>query len=153
MRVGIPRQRVACYARLDNKSIRMPGTESESSQFKIFRVSGRCQSAAASNSISRSRLSRYESWGLRQKIFLEKEDYETFVKTIGEIHERWGVEFLAYCLMGNHYHICLRTPEGNLSRVMRHLDGLYTQRFNRIDRCDSKEQRARLSACAYSWWE
>jgi len=69
--------------------------------------------------------------GSRQKIFLEKEDYEAFFKSICEIHERWGVELFAYCLMGNHYHICLRTPEGNLSRVMRHLDGLYTQAFNR----------------------
>ena len=84
--------------------------------------------------------------GSRQKIFLEKEDYETFVKTIREIHERWGVELFAYCLMGNHYHICLLTPEGNLSRVMRHLDGLYTQRFNRIHRRDGALLRGRYKA-------
>ena len=84
--------------------------------------------------------------GSRQKIFIEKQDYEAFLKTIGEIHERWGVELFAYCLMGNHYHICLRTPEGNLSRVMRHLDGLYTQRFNRIHRRDGALLRGRYRA-------
>jgi hypothetical protein len=36
--------------------------------------------------------------------------------------------------MGNHYHLCLRTPEGNLHRVMQHLAGLYMQRFNRLHR-------------------
>ncbi|NOZ52837.1 MAG: transposase, partial [Gammaproteobacteria bacterium] len=37
----------------------------------------------------------------------------------------------AYCLMDNHYHLLLHTPMGNLSRVMRHINGAYTQRFNR----------------------
>ncbi|MFZ1745616.1 MAG: hypothetical protein WAU17_06830, partial [Nitrospirales bacterium] len=32
----------------------------------------------------------------------------------------WGVEVLAYCLLPNHYHLCVRTPAGNLGRVMRH---------------------------------
>jgi REP element-mobilizing transposase RayT len=36
----------------------------------------------------------------------------------------------------NHYHLCLRTPKGNLSRVMRHIDGLYTQRLTRYHKGD-----------------
>jgi len=84
--------------------------------------------------------------GSRQKVFLEKQDFEAFLKTVGEIHDRWGVEIFAYCVMGNHYHVCLRTPEGNLSRVMRHLDGLYTQRFNRIHRRDGALFRGRYKA-------
>ena len=56
------------------------------------------------------------------------------------------MELFAYCLMGNHYHACLRTPEGNLSRVMRHLDGVYTQRFNRRHRRDSTLFRGRYKA-------
>ena len=84
--------------------------------------------------------------GSRQKIFLDKPDYEAFVNTVGEIHDRWRVELFAYCLMGNHYHVCLRTPEGNLSRVMRHLDGLYTQRFNRMHRRDGALFRGRYKA-------
>jgi putative transposase len=48
--------------------------------------------------------------------------------------------------MGNHYHLCLRTPKGNLSRVMRHVDGLYTQRFNRRHRRDGTLFRGRYKA-------
>jgi len=84
--------------------------------------------------------------GARQKIFVDEQDYQGFVKTVGEIHDRWGVEIFAYCLMGNHYHLCLRTPEGNLSRVMRHVDGLYTQRFNRKHRRDGALFRGRYKA-------
>jgi putative transposase len=84
--------------------------------------------------------------GSRQKILLEEQDHEAFLNTIGEIHDRWGVEVFAYCLMENHYHLCLRTPEGNLSRVMRHLDGLYTQRFNRLHRRDGALFRGRYRA-------
>lgn len=84
--------------------------------------------------------------GARQKTFLYKEDYESFLNTLSETHELWGIEVLAYCLMNNHYHLCLRTPEGNLSRVMRHLDGLYTQRFNRAHRRDGALFRGRYKA-------
>ncbi|MFT3733508.1 MAG: transposase [Rhodocyclaceae bacterium] len=38
----------------------------------------------------------------------------------------------AYCLMSNHYHLLIETPEGNLSAGMRQLNGVYTQRFNRV---------------------
>ena len=60
----------------------------------------------------------------RQATFLAEQDYETFLKTLAEAHVLWGVEVFAYCLMSNHYHVCLRTPKGNLSRVMRHVDGV-----------------------------
>jgi len=38
---------------------------------------------------------------------------------------------LAYCLMGNHYHFVLHTRQANLSLLMRHVNGVYTQSFNR----------------------
>jgi len=43
---------------------------------------------------------------------------------------RYGARILAYCLMTNHYHLLLETPEGNLSQVMRHINGAYTNYFN-----------------------
>ena len=49
---------------------------------------------------------------------------------------RYRVLCHAYCLMGNHYHLLLQTLEASLSIVMRHLNGVYTQRFNRRhERC------------------
>lgn len=67
----------------------------------------------------------------RQRVFRGVSDYQRFLDTLAEVHTRWGVEVFAYCLVGTHYDLCLRTPEGNLARIMRHVDGLYTQRFNR----------------------
>ena len=72
----------------------------------------------------------------RQTTFVDKEDYQAFLNTVAEAHRLWGIEVFSYCLMKNHYHLCLRTPKGNLSRVMRHIDGLYTQRFNRSHKRD-----------------
>ncbi|MEE8124282.1 MAG: transposase [Nitrospirales bacterium] len=82
----------------------------------------------------------------RQATFRSPTDYETFLQVLHETHTLWGGEVLAYCLMGHHYHLCLRTPEGNLGRVMRHLNGVYTQRFNRVHRRDGPLFRGRYKA-------
>ena len=44
-------------------------------------------------------------------------------------HFNWAIH--AHCLMGNQYHLLIKTPDGNLSKGMRQLNGVYTQRFNR----------------------
>lgn len=82
----------------------------------------------------------------RRDIFKEASDYEYFLKLCQKSWERWGLEVFAYCLMPNHYHLCLRTPEGNLSRIMRHIDGLYTQNFNRRYGRDGPLFRGRYKA-------
>ena len=56
----------------------------------------------------------------RQNIFHGSAYYELFLSTLAEAHQRFGVEILCYCLMGNHYHLLLKTPDANLGRVMRH---------------------------------
>ncbi len=48
--------------------------------------------------------------------------------------------------MGNHYHLLIRTPEANLQRVMRHVNGLYTQYFNRTEGKDGALFRGRYKA-------
>jgi len=45
--------------------------------------------------------------------------------------QRFDVEIYAYCLMGNHYHFVLQTRQRNLSRLMRHVNGVYSQAYNR----------------------
>jgi len=66
-----------------------------------------------------------------EKIFLDKNDYKTFIDLLIEACELWNVYISAYSLMPNHYHLLINTPEGNQSRFMRHINGVYTQRFNK----------------------
>src|SRR6266540_3724406 len=82
----------------------------------------------------------------RQPTFTDEGDYQAFLDTLAEAHRLWGIEVFAYSLIGTHYHLCLRTPKGNLSRVMRHVDGIYTQRFNRRHRRDGTLFRGRYKA-------
>ena len=61
----------------------------------------------------------------RQQVFHDVKYYEYFLSCLEQAHKRFGVETHAYCLMGNHYHLLVRTPRGNLSRAMRHINGVY----------------------------
>lgn len=67
----------------------------------------------------------------RRKIYQNKADYALFLKILSETHRQFKIIIHAYCLMNNHYHLFIETPEGNLSRAMRHLNGVYTQKFNK----------------------
>jgi putative transposase len=64
-------------------------------------------------------------------IFREKDDYYFFVDLLKEIGEVWKARIAAYCMMTNHYHLLVQTPDANLSRCMRHINGVYTQYYNR----------------------
>jgi len=67
-----------------------------------------------------------------------------------EITEIWNANIAAYCLMSNHYHVLLQTPDGNISRCMRHLNGLYTQQYNRIHGFDGQLFRGRYKSILVS---
>lgn len=82
----------------------------------------------------------------RQKIFLNDHDRQGFLDLLGETSQMWGLQVYAYCLMDNHYHLLVETADAALSRVMRHLDGIYTQRFNRAQRRDGPLFRGRYRA-------
>ena len=64
-------------------------------------------------------------------VFIDDRDRETFLTCLSEVVVRLGWLCHAYCLMDNHYHLLIETPDGNLSQGMRQLNGVYTQRFNR----------------------
>lgn len=66
----------------------------------------------------------------RQEICLDDRDRRIFLNTLGEVIKQFNWICHAYCLMDNHYHLLIETPDGNLSRGMRHLNGVYTQKFN-----------------------
>jgi len=81
-----------------------------------------------------------------ESIFLDKHDYLMFVDLLIEISGMWNVNVAAYCLMTNHYHILLQTPDGNISRCMRHLNSVYTQRYNRKHGFDGQLFRGRFKS-------
>lgn len=67
----------------------------------------------------------------QQPIFVDDADRELFLATLARAMERMDATVLAYCLMGNHYHLVLCTRRGNLSALMRQINGVYTQAVNR----------------------
>ena len=72
------------------------------------------------------------SRGDRQEdIYLNDTDRATFIDILGHVCERFNWCIHSYCLMSNHYHLLVETPEANLSQGMRQLNGVFTQRFNR----------------------
>jgi len=58
----------------------------------------------------------------------------------------WNIRISAYCLMPNHYHMLIQTPDSNLSRCMRHINGVYTQRYNWVHDCDGQLFRGRFKS-------
>lgn len=81
-----------------------------------------------------------------ESIFSDRQDREIFVALLREAADLWDVRLSAYCMMGNHYHLLVQTPQGNLSRFMRHVNGVYTQRYNRLHRYDGQLFRGRFKA-------
>jgi len=82
----------------------------------------------------------------RRPVFVSDDDRESFLELLGELEERFGVEIHAYSLAGNQYHLLVHTPNGGLGRGMRHLDGVYTQRYNRRQHSDGPLFRGRYKA-------
>jgi len=67
----------------------------------------------------------------REDIYVDDEDRVAWLKILGASCYRYNWRCHAYCLMDNHYHIVIETAEANLSKGMRHLNGVYTQAYNR----------------------
>ncbi len=66
----------------------------------------------------------------KRELFTNNNDREKFFSYCETASERYGAVIHACCLMSNHYHLLLETPLGNLSQIMRHLNGAYTAYFN-----------------------
>jgi len=65
-----------------------------------------------------------------QGVFQDDRDRQSFLEALGEACEKTGWRIHAYVLMGNHYHLLVETPEGNLVEGMKWVQGAYTQRYN-----------------------
>ncbi len=79
-------------------------------------------------------------------VFSDKTDFKTFLGVLQESSELFGCRVAAFCLMSNHYNLLLQTPLGNISRVMRHVNGVYTQRYNRRQKVDGPLFRGRYKS-------
>jgi len=67
----------------------------------------------------------------REAIFRDDADRESFLETLGQACEKTGWRAHAWCLMGNHFHLVVETPQGNLVAGMKWLLGTFASRFNR----------------------
>src|SRR6267143_5095116 len=67
----------------------------------------------------------------REDIFIDDEDRRKFLTTLEEACQKTGWQVHAYCLMRNHFHLVVETPQANLVTGMKCLLGVYTSRFNR----------------------
>ena len=67
----------------------------------------------------------------RRTIYPKTEDRRRFLVIFEKVTKTFNVRCHSYCLMGNHYHLLLETPDGNISKAIRQLNGVYAQWFNR----------------------
>jgi putative transposase len=67
----------------------------------------------------------------REPIFDDVTDRHAWLELFEQSLERFAATAFAYCLMGNHYHFVVQTHQPNLSRLMRQLNGVHTQYYNR----------------------
>jgi putative transposase len=79
-------------------------------------------------------------------LFVEEADYQQFIDLLQETADLFNVNVTAYCLIPNHYHLMVQTPDANLSRCMRHLNGVYTQKYNMAHGCDGTLFRGRYKS-------
>jgi putative transposase len=66
----------------------------------------------------------------KKDIFKSRRDREQFLSYLESSVTRYGAVIHAYCLMTNHYHLLVETPNGNLPEIMRHINGAYTNYYN-----------------------
>lgn len=67
----------------------------------------------------------------RRPVFKTEEHRDLFLEVVQQTAETYGVEVHAYCVVPDQYHLLIRTPRANLSRTMRQLNGVFTQRSNK----------------------
>jgi putative transposase len=67
----------------------------------------------------------------KQQIFLDERDHHIFLDVVAQTLSRFQWRCLTYCLMPNHYHLVVTTPNADISHGMRQINAVYAQTFNR----------------------
>lgn len=79
----------------------------------------------------------------RRLVFHDDRDRIAFVSLLAEIDERFGVEVHAYCIMGNHFHLVVRSGRGEVPAAMQWVSGIFTRSTNRRRGTDGPVFRGR----------
>ena len=82
----------------------------------------------------------------KETVFINDSDYRLFLKVLEQSCMLYGIEVHAYSLLSNHYHLLVHTPLGNLSKAIRHIDGVYTQKYNKRHNIDGGIFRGRYKS-------
>lgn len=84
-----------------------------------------------------------------QKLFPGDQYFQVFLSGVFEAAARLNVEVHCWSLLKNEYHLLVKTPEGNLSRFMRQVDGLYTQNYQRLKKSKGSVFRSRYKSVLF----
>lgn len=84
--------------------------------------------------------------GANRWVFLCDEHRRAFLESLEHVVKIDRIEVHAYCLMGNHFHLLIRSPGSNLSQAMQRLFSMFTKRFNRIEKIDGPLFRGRFKS-------
>ena len=82
----------------------------------------------------------------KDNIFHDKSDFQLFLKILGRASVEFNAIVHCYCLMSNHYHLLLETPDANLSKVMCFLGREYVRKYNRKKGCDGSLFKSRYKS-------
>ena len=83
----------------------------------------------------------------RKDIFKSNTDREMFLSYLASAQEKYEAVVHAYCLMSNHYHLMIETPQGNLSQIMKYINSSYTNFFNIIMKTNGTPFAGTLQSC------
>ena len=82
----------------------------------------------------------------KRTIFHGQEYYQLFLDLLHKVVDRYQIQVHAYCLMSNHYHLIVHSPQGNLSEAMQYLNSMYVRRYNKWQNTDGPLFRGRFSS-------
>jgi len=82
----------------------------------------------------------------KDNIFQDKSDFQLFLNILGVASVEFNVIVHCYCLMSNHYHLLLQTPDVNLSKVMCFVGREYVRKYNRKKGCDGSLFKSRYKS-------
>jgi REP element-mobilizing transposase RayT len=82
----------------------------------------------------------------RKNIFHNERYFQLFLDLIAKSHEKYGIIIHAYCLMTNHYHLLIETPNSNISDAMKYINGIYAQKYNFYKKEDGSPFNGRYKA-------